>query len=113
MLSVTVRRKAGHLKSWAFVTFLSKWDAAEAVTAGLRKEVVVVDEDGEGCVLKVRKVKVDEELHKHHLNRSLAADSAVTQQRVNDGKAKADDQLGERLRRKSQQIVNAQRAVAT
>ena len=65
VLSVTVRRKAGHLKSWAFVTFLSKWDAAEAVTAGLRKEVVVVDEDGEECVLKVRKVKVDEELQKH------------------------------------------------
>eukprot|EP01045_Picozoa_sp_COSAG04_P012467 COSAG04_NODE_840_length_9955_cov_5.454038_9_plen_213_part_00 len=65
VLSVTVRRKAGHLKSWAFVTFLSKWDAAEAVTAGLRKEVVVVDEDGEECALKVRKVKVDEELRKH------------------------------------------------
>ena len=64
VLSVTVRRKPGYLKSWAFVTYVHKRDAAEAVAAGVRKEVAVTDEEGYECVLKINEVTVGAELQR-------------------------------------------------
>ena len=63
--------------------------------------------------LRGRLDKFEEEIHKHNIKGSIASDSAMNQKRVNEGQTKASDQLGERLRRKSQQLMNAGRAVAT
>ena len=60
VMSVTVRRKEGELKNWAFITFVD----AVGMAAALENEVRVPGDTGKEVRLTVKEAKVDKELQK-------------------------------------------------
>jgi hypothetical protein len=61
VLSVTVRRKPGVCKSWAFATFVEHACSVQAVSSGA---VTVADAEGQAVTLSLKAAKVDKELAK-------------------------------------------------
>jgi hypothetical protein len=61
VLSVTVRAKPGHCKSWAFATFVDQASHAQAASAG---SLTVADGAGKAVTLTLKAAKVDKELKK-------------------------------------------------
>ena len=61
VLSVTVRAKPGHCKSWAFATFVDQASRAQAASAG---SLTVADGTGKAVTLTLKAAKVDKELKK-------------------------------------------------
>ena len=92
VLSVTVRRKEGDKKNWAFVTFCD----APSMAAALVSDVAVTGDGGEEVVvLRVKEAKVDKELKKKGTgalagmwaDQSRKIEAAVKIQAVMRGKA--------------------------
>eukprot|EP01044_Picomonas_judraskeda_P008835 COSAG03_NODE_1034_length_4987_cov_5.503069_6_plen_185_part_00 len=61
VLSVTVRRKPGYCKSWAFATFAEQASCLQAVGSG---SITVEDSAGEAVAVTLKAAQVDEELKK-------------------------------------------------
>ena len=61
VLSVTVRRKPGHCKSWAFATFVDQASCVQAASTG---SITVADGAGKAVPLSLKSAKVDKELKK-------------------------------------------------
>jgi hypothetical protein len=61
VLSVTVRRKPGDCKSWAFATFVEEASCMQAVSSG---SVTVADGAGKAVTLTLKAAKIDQELQK-------------------------------------------------
>ena len=61
VLSVTVRRKPGDCKSWAFATFVDEASCVQAVNSG---SLTVADGAGKAVTLTLKAAKIDQELQK-------------------------------------------------
>ena len=61
VLSVTVRRKPGYCKSWAFATFVDQASCMQAVSSG---SISLEDSAGEAVAVTLKAAQVDKELKK-------------------------------------------------